>query len=250
MHNFMLFCLGRTGSTTLMRLLNCHPQIRCLFEPFNIDCYRESAPRINDQRALYAALDDIYQRYNGVKHVVSPRGWPFASVSLNYDALRYKTHKFILLTRSNTLRRLISCEIARQTGIWHFGKDSDRDIMRHFTFKPVDVDKIRIMMSEEVSFVDECRGRLKANGRQYCELTYESLFGDNVTPREQLSVVDNLVAYLGFWAFKDSRRYGDVAALLPACNTGSDSPRIYHRIPNISEIDEELGCDETGWLLR
>ena len=59
--------------------------------------------------------------------------------------------------------------------------------MRQFTFKPVDVDKIRIMMSEEVSFIDECRGRLKANGRQYCELTYESLFGGNVAPREQLS---------------------------------------------------------------
>jgi hypothetical protein len=250
MCNFMIFCLARTGSTTLIHLLNRHPQISCLSEPFNLDRYHEYTPRVNGRRSLYATLDDIYQNYDGVKHVAGPNGWPFASANLNYDLLQYRAHRSILLTRSNTLRRLISYEMARQMNIWHFEEDSDRNIMRQFVFKAVDVGKVRNMMNEEASFLGECRQRLRANERQYYELTYESLFGSSVTPDEKLSVIDDIVAFLGFSAFEDGQRYGEVSRLLQACNTGSGTPRVYRRVPNIDQIDEELGCDETGWLLR
>jgi hypothetical protein len=32
---FLVFSLPRCGSTTLRRILNCHPRLRCLEEPFN-----------------------------------------------------------------------------------------------------------------------------------------------------------------------------------------------------------------------
>jgi hypothetical protein len=250
MRNFMIFCLGRTGSTTLMRLLNRHPEINCLVEPFNPSCHLEYAPQITDRRSLHTTLDQIYQLHNGIKHVADPDGWPFASTSSNYDLLEYNACRFILLTRINTLRRVVSSEIAHQAGIWHFWKLADRDAMRQFTFKDIDVGKVRIKIKKEALFLAECRRRLRGRRRQYCELAYESIFDNDIATDEKLSAIDDIVEFLDFPAFKSEKRYGEVAELLEVRNTGSDSMSAYRRIPNIDQIDTELGCDKTGWLFK
>jgi len=71
-HQFVVFCLARTGSTTLTRLLNLHSQIRCMDEPFNRDYHPEYARRATDRESLYELIDEIYQTHNGIKHVADP----------------------------------------------------------------------------------------------------------------------------------------------------------------------------------
>jgi len=250
MHHFVIFCLARTGSTTLTRLLNLHPQIRCLEEPFNRDYHSEYALRVTDRESLCAALDEIYQIHNGIKHVADPDGWPFENVELNCDLLDCSGCKFILLRRLNILKRLVSQEIADQTGIWHFWEESDRDAMRRATLKALNISALRSKLAEEKPFLAACRRRLKSSGKQYYELAYESLFGSRITRHEQLSVVNDVVAFLGLPEFDVDKRYGEVSELLRVSNTGSGAQDMYHRIPNIEEIEIELGRDETGWLFK
>lgn len=250
MHQFLVFCLARTGSTTLTRLLNLHPQIRCLEEPFNRDYHPEYAQRVTDRESLYAIIDEIYQIHNGIKHVADPDEWPFGNIELNYDLLDYSGCKFILLRRLNVLKRLVSQEIADQTGIWHFWEESDRDTMCRATLKALNISKLRSRLTEEKPFIAECRRRLESSGKQYYELTYESLFCSCITRHEQLAVVDDVVTFLELPTFDADKCYGEVSELLEVSNTGSGARDIYRRIPNIDEIEIELGCDETGWLFK
>lgn len=250
MDQFVVFGLARTGSTTLTRLLNLHPQIRCLEEPFNRDYHPEYALRATDRESIYTILDEIYQIHNGIKHVADPDEWPFGNVELNYDLLDYSGCKFILLRRLNILKRLVSQEIADQTGIWHFWEESDRDTMRQATLRALNISKLRSRLTEEGPFIAECRRRLKSSGKQYYELTYESLFGSRITRHEQLAVVDDVVAFLELPSFDADKRYGEVSELLEVSNTGSGAQDMYRRILNIDEIENELGHDGTGWLFK
>ena len=61
-----------------MNVLNCHPDIRCLREPFNPDQAGNTyLGRVHDLGSLDVVLRHIWRGYNGVKHVWEPSGWPF-----------------------------------------------------------------------------------------------------------------------------------------------------------------------------
>jgi hypothetical protein len=77
---FLLFSLPRSGSTTLWRILRCHPNVRCAFEPFNKDSVlgQKYAIGIEDEASLEVTLSKIWQDHDGIKHVWDYCGeWPF-----------------------------------------------------------------------------------------------------------------------------------------------------------------------------
>lgn len=208
------------------------------------------AERVTDRESLHSALSVIFETYNGIKHATHPSGWPFPRCDLNYDLLRLDDCYVILLTRCNDLERAVSDEIAHQAGIWHFWNEADRAAMRTCAFEPLEVDKLRSVLARDAEFLSACRRQLCIGGTPYLELTYESLYGSGLTREEQLSVLDGVVAFLGLPALGQGGRHGRVLELLQPSTTGSDSRSLYRRIPNIDEIEAELGSDETGWLFK
>src|SRR6185436_5163570 len=88
---FVIFTLARTGSTTLIKLLNCHPTIKSIFEPFNTgnrSPISNRADLLRHSHGIDIALQWVWQQCNGIKHVWHPNGWPFADdPSLNEKVL-------------------------------------------------------------------------------------------------------------------------------------------------------------------
>lgn len=231
-----------------MRILNCHPMVKCINEPFNVHCHGEYLAQVKDN-SLGTIFDQLWQSYNGVKHVADPGGWPFSQRDMNVDLLGSPGTCFILLIRRNQLRRVLSEELARQSRIWHFWMETDRDKLRRFEFKAIDVERVRSRLKEVTVFVDECRHRLQLSDARYFELAYESLF-DGPTGNQQREVLDGLLDFLQLPRFTSDQEWHEISELLRPNRTGADSPSLYHRVENIQEIEQELGCDETGWLFN
>src|SRR3954470_16532022 len=109
---FIIFSLPRTGSTTLVRLVNCHPGIHCIFEPFNPTNRAQYAIRADNLRRVYGlgvAVQQLWTVCNGIKHVGSWDGFPFKDEpDLNLQMLTGRGARIVFLTRKNALRRAIS----------------------------------------------------------------------------------------------------------------------------------------------
>src|SRR5262245_30663058 len=107
---FLLFAMERTGSTTLGYVLNCHPSIRCVHEPFNPDCRSPAGdPAPKNLALLESELKRLWGANNGIKHVWLPDGGPFRRGSnLNKRLLCRPGQRVLFLNRRNILRRLVS----------------------------------------------------------------------------------------------------------------------------------------------
>jgi hypothetical protein len=246
----MLFCQARSGSTTLMYVLNLHSQIKCAFEPFSVEA-GHSQP-VADVNALKQALAKLWLEYSGIKHVATPDGWPFEDGTLNWALLDERDCDFVFLTRRNGLRRLVSSELARQTNIYHFWTSQQRDKFRSFRFEPLDIARIAADLEKDRRFVDECRLRLRARRAHYCELEYESILGPQAKFQDQLRTINQLLNFLGCAPFDEASQPDELARLLSsgAGTTASDSPEVYHEVPNIDEVEKTLGSDQNGWLFK
>jgi hypothetical protein len=76
---FVLDGFPRTGSTTIMHLLNAHPDIRCCMEPFHPKRFGGDFNRLAvEHNSVAEPLVLMQARWNGLKHVWEPgTGWPF-----------------------------------------------------------------------------------------------------------------------------------------------------------------------------
>jgi LPS sulfotransferase NodH len=248
---FILYCQPRTGSTTLARILNCHPEVNCYLEPFNPDNSGGYLARVRDVSSLRVTLNEIWRTHNGIKHVAGYRHWPFTERDLILDMLgRYPDHTVIFMTRRNLLRRLLSEEIAYQTRSWHPWDDASRNALPDCEFGPADLKRIRRGFAVQHAYLTACRHHLESHGVSYRDLTYEDWLGPDVSRDQQYALIDQLLELLGFCALTPAIRHTEAARLLDAVTTGSDSASVYRRIPNIDEIEAEFGSDETGWLFR
>lgn len=132
---FIIYTRGRTGSTVLTELLNCHPEMFCDYEIFNLSntntsvkypgLYMKSCAKRASlhHRSVYGCKVKIEQLRDDHKYT-------------ELDSLFLKLHedgwKFIHLKRSNTLEHKISGIISTRTNIFHIKKT---DQFEHKKFK-------------------------------------------------------------------------------------------------------------------
>lgn len=244
---FLLCALARTGSTTLMKALNCHPLIRCIHEPFNPDnAHANYRGRVSDKQSLQAVLDEIWKHYNGVKHVWHPTGWPFAEGSEFNRWLLTSGHPVLFLRRANALQRVVSSQISRQTGVYD-GDAAERERLLSFEFSPLDAEWIQQQLARELHWLAETRRLLKEAAVPHLELVYEEIYG--IGPAKRLREVACVLEFLGRppLSAEDAARVEEV--------TDPDTRRlnsrdVYRRIPGIEDIERRFGSDEGGWLFR
>jgi len=153
---FLIYTRGRTGSTLLTELLNCHPEIFCDVEIFNF-LYSGSMVKfpgmyINScSKRASAAGKKVY----GFKVKISQLRYEHKYD--NYDEILYSLYgkgwKFLHLKRVNFLRHQLSNIISFQTNIYHLRK-TDKDFKKKVT---VSCDKLYkgIIYGEEVEKTEE-----------------------------------------------------------------------------------------------
>lgn len=197
---FVLFCEARTGSTTLMRILNLHAEICCFDEPFNHDYSPAHAGRVTCTESLGQVIAEIWQTHNGIKHVADPSGWPFREARLNRNLLLNPGHDLILLTRRNRLRRAVSVEIARQTGVWQPWSEEDRNKSLLFEYSPIPVARLRTRLDADERFLEEVNSDVRTRAGRSFMLDYEDLFRD--AHDQTIVIVNKMIAFLGFDTFQ------------------------------------------------
>ena len=153
---FVIYTRGRTGSTVLCDLLNCHPDIFCDVEIFNF-IYAKSKvafPLKYIQNCSKRADLNGKSVYGFKVKIAQLR---IEHEYKNYDKILLKLHeegwKFIHLKRKNHLKHKLSNILASETNIYHIrGNDSENG-------KKVNVDcdllMASIKYSEEIETTEE-----------------------------------------------------------------------------------------------
>jgi hypothetical protein len=248
---FVIASLPRSGSTTLARALNCHPGIRCLIEPFHPRRYQGTFRRMAMEGDVTDALERIWTRWNGIKHVWESSGWPFLGrPELNDRLLSESGLKVVFLVRRNWLRRLVSNLICRQTQFWIGTREEFCSRLEYVRLRPLDPTAVLTQIRADQEAVNRCLASLSNARVKVLQLQYEDVFRDGSGREERLALLNTVLGFLGFPRVADSdfgeawERHFD-----PVLNRWA-SPEIYRRIPGIARLDEEAGSEETGWLFK
>jgi|SRR5580658_523228 hypothetical protein len=246
----LIFSLPRSGSSSLLKILNCHPQIECGFEPFNpaTKLGKKFRFSIHDEAGLERALAKVWKLYNGIKHVWNSNGLPFEKEGqrLNHHLLEVAGSKVIFLKRHNMLRRIVSGEISRQSGQWSSDVVARRKIRRS-NFEPIDIAELQWQLERELTAIEACRDRMIEAQIPFFDLWYEDLFGEWDPVEGCEEKVDQIIEFLGLPLF-DARARVRVRRVLDPLRGRVNSPATYERIPNIAEVERTLGADDTGRL--
>jgi polysaccharide biosynthesis protein PslH len=243
---FIICTFSRTGSTTLAQLLEIHGSIKCLHEPFNIQRgidwgnknYRK---KVSDKISLYKTLHDIYSDYTGIKHLSDQL--PF---ELNEKLLQFNDCNIIFLWRRNFLQRLISYKISYISGHW----GNDRSKIINAAYEPLDLRLIAKRLKHDKRQLKKYQTLCRTFGDKCFELTYEDIFGLGLSFEEKSNKLIKISDFLGIgtqWVAQNRKK---IESLLDPSVTKLNSVETYGLIPNISEIEQEFGSPENGFLYK
>jgi hypothetical protein len=235
---------ARSGSNTMVEVLGALPGVSILNEPFN-ERFPEWAPdtttyrdRVHDVASLDAVMDEIFAARTGIKLLHYQLDLPLRAHLL----LRPDVH-VITLRRRNLLEAAVSHLIAMQTDYWKREVGSGPIEDRYRELQPIPLDAVRDIigwMRRDVEQAAEIVAR-RGDGR-VLELVYEDVH--LVSPAEQDEVLDRLCTFLGV-ALPDGAR---IRSVLDPREVQQAGATTYGQLPNLREINDALGADDTGWL--
>ncbi len=267
-HRFIIITQGRTGGTTLQKILNIHPKINTIFEPFSprknigisfsrkyLNENHEIAslvpkPLVPETEyyhwvhqypisVLKKVLEEIHQEFNGIKHLLY--SLPY---EMNQYLLRQPEYKLIVLTRQNLLQQAISFNISNQSGEW----ETNQKKVIESQYVPINVQTLKDTIAQYQQEIKVYKVELQKMNRDFLEIHYEDIFNIDLSLEVKLEKVYQILNYLGFSWFEEEEQVNRVKDLLDPKKTKLNSHQTYLLIPNILEIEKELGCEETGYL--
>lgn len=126
--NFLVLSSGRSGSTLLTQLLNCHPQVVCEGELLNREELKKRQLTVADKQTL---SNYILARLLPLKfRWISYTGFKLFNEQLEYCKLSFEkllgdlcSPSLVILHRENLLETYISLKIAFTTDIWYSEKE-------------------------------------------------------------------------------------------------------------------------------
>jgi LPS sulfotransferase NodH len=246
---FLIYSLKRSGSTSLMRVLNALPGVRCMREPFNPDNYGgRYRERVRDGLSLRSVMHELWAGYDGIKHVWESDGWPFHAPELNAQVALEPGQRVVFLRRRNVLQRTVSLQISQQAGVWSAIPSLDRERLARFEFVPLDANVIKQHVASEAALLDGLRDQMIDARATFIEAWYEDLYDPTVSDETRRARVAPLLTFLGLSLPNDVGTLDIIDRLLDPAATRLNSEEQYARIPEIEAIEAECGSDETGWL--
>ena len=250
---FIIFAQERTGSSTLLLLLNCHPAVKCLFEPFspgNTSPYAAHCDTLRNTHGLEAAILWLFRGCNAFKHVWKRSGWPFENAPDDNRRILLCGATIIFLSRKNALRRAISSQISEQMGVWVRSSNIDSERIRAHQFQPLDIPRLRNEIAGSQKLLAEYRAALSAGSIPWREWTYEDFFASAMSLDARMHAVQNVLAFLGLPPVSEPDRLAKMHGFLDPTATGFQNEQAYNKIPNIQEVEKELGNDQTGFIFK
>ncbi|HEY9809667.1 MAG TPA: tetratricopeptide repeat protein [Halomicronema sp.] len=260
---FIIFAQARTGSTTLAAILNVHPKINISFEPF---CTEEnvgisfSKNYLKDSQqveflpkqseffhwvhqypisVLKNVLEEIHKKFNGIKHL--SYSLPY---QINQSLLSQPEYKVIFLTRRNLLQQVVSINISQQSGEWVTNKQKVKEAQ----YVSIDLHNLKNELTKHQQEIKTYKAELQKTDRNFLEIYYEDIFDGNLFLDLKLKKIHQILDYLGLGWFEEEWQLNKVKELLDPKKQKLNSAETYQLIPNIFEIEKELGCEETGYL--
>jgi LPS sulfotransferase NodH len=258
---YVIYAEDRTGSSTLSRILSAHPDTTCVFEPFNLK--KTAFPGavfkgpITTVEELQAALDDVYDNYGGFKHVIGGAGNPLrepvdrdTGVELNKTLLNYRSPNIIYLVRANRLKRLVSRYIAQQSNVWDLvGVAAERrQQLEAAQIQPLTFERVEEDLGKQERSANYFRMVIEEAGVAPLKVTYEEIFEKPLD--EAIAATDRVLVHLGLDPNPSEEFQAEKVKLLDPKDNQVNSTNTYPLIPNVQEIEERFGNDETGYLFK
>ena len=227
-----------------MEILDCHPQLTLLDEPFNED-FSGWLPANPDYRALVTDVTSLDRVVDGILDEYA--GFKVHSYQLDPELLAHLLCRtdlhVVLLRRRNLLEAAVSGLIAEQTGLWA-AWDRDRALEDYYTgLAPLPVEDVRDKLRQIRENLAEVAAILgtRRDGR-VLELCYEDLFLGERNTRWRLA--GSLWSQLSLPPCQNPR----VSRFLENASLRMGKPATYGRLPNLAEIEAALGNDDTGHI--
>jgi len=240
----IFFTHPRSGSSSLYQILQLHPALRILEEPFNENYthwnphnknYREL---IHDIPSLDTQLVDIFTTYNGIK--VLDYQLPD---ELAVHLLQHHGCKIIFLRRINLLQSVVSALIAKQTDLWKKW-DMTKPLDEYYRdLCPLDVHDVQQRVTElkkHLDFFESVIDTLSDNTA--IKLIYEELYF--VPPAQRNAQIAVLWNFLKISPLESEQMHYYLEPKAVKLNSSA----TYALIPNAQEVQQHCGNDLTGWL--
>jgi hypothetical protein len=246
---FIILSLGRSGSTSLASLINALYPGSVMLEPFNSSLYNGHYHKLAYDRGIADSLYAIGAKHRGVKHVLSPNGWPFPKEpQFNLNILSAPGIRFLLLVRNNLLQRIVSNEMAKSSQLWRISSIDESKRLAANKFPCIDLSLIERRLVKDRVFVDATRQALSFNqNSKWFEVSFESLFSNETEDASKISTLHSLLNFLELTP--QGKTDGELLYLLRKDSIGVSS-RAYHAVPNILEIESKFGSPVTGFLFN
>lgn len=243
----VLLAWPRSGSSSLWQILRAHPGLHLMEdEPFNENFTEWSAgnpdylARVRDVESLDRVLEELFASYRGIK-VLS---YQLDEDQLTHLILRHDL-RIIFISRRNLLQTAVSDRIAKQTRVYNRWDVRQHEPLerRYASLAPLDLDDLRgyvQVLASHLAWVDSLLSRRGDGGT--LRLSYEDLYF--ATRDEQRAQLAGLWSFLGLAPLSSP----EVDYYLSPQTAKLGGTGTYGRLPNLAQIDAELGADDTGWL--
>ena len=240
----IFFAHPRSGSSSLYQILQLHPELNILEEPFNENFTRWNSNNKNYRELIYdiPSLDmqiaEIFTTFNGIKALDYQ-----LPDDLAIHMLERPDCKIIFLRRRNLLQSVVSVLIAEQTHLWKKWEMTKPLEEYYRELNPLDIRDIQQRVTYLKHRLDIFESVVDTRSRdEVIKLTYEDFyFSETSQQKWQLDAIWKLLKIAPF-ELEHYQYYLQPEAVK------INSAATYAFLPNSSEIQEYCGSDETGWL--
>jgi hypothetical protein len=246
---FVLDGFPRTGSTTLTRILQLHPEIECCMEPFHPKRYGGSFNHQAQANGMEATLKVILLRWNGLKHIWEPgNGWPFLGRPELNDELVRNAEIVVSLRRRNLLQQYVSGFVSKHLGFWVGTAAEFRSRLNHTYLPPLDVNEVSVGLNHMMRAITRRDELLDSLPCEKLTFYYEDIFDGSVTFESQKRTLNALFSSLGHSKIEDETLWERVHECLDPQQFRWASNEVYSCIPGAKQVDEHLSSHHAGRL--
>jgi len=242
----IFFAHPRSGSSSLYQILQLHPELNILEEPFNENFTRWDSHHknylelIHDIPSLDEQVAEIFATHNGLKMLDYQ-----LPDNLAVHLLKRPDCKIIFLRRRNLLQSVVSVLIAEQTHLWKKWELTKPIEEYYRNLHPLDIQEIQQRVTTSKHLLDFFESVIETRSKdEVLKFTYENLYFSQIAQqREQIAAIWNLlkIAPLELERYQYYLRPEEVKI---------NSATTYEFLPNARDIEKSCGNDMTGWLFE
>jgi hypothetical protein len=234
----------RSGSSSLYQILQLHPALNILEEPFNENfpnwnpLHKNYSEQIHDIPSLDTQLADIFTLHNGIK--VLDYQLPD---ELMLHLLQHHNCKIIFLRRKNLLQSIVSVLIAEQTKLWKKWEMTQPLEEYYRDLRPLDIHDVQQRVAGLKNHLDFLESTIDAlPDNMATKLIYEELYF--AAPTQRNAQIETLWNFLKISPLESDQ----INYYLEPQEVKINSASTYELLPNAQEIQQQCGNDLTGWL--